>query len=94
MMKEILEMAASSAEEAELYRVRSKSSEVIFEANRLKSIDSSFEEGLGLRIIKQGKIGFSSFTDLSQPGPLVKAASDSAQFGQKAHFHLPSADNT
>ncbi len=92
MMKEILEMAAASAEEAEFYRVRSKSSEVIFEANRLKSIDSSFEEGIGLRIIKQGKIGFSSSTDLSQPRPLLKAASDSAQFGEKAHFHLPSGD--
>lgn len=94
MMKEILEMAAASAEEAELYRVRSKSSEVVFEANRLKSIDSSFEEGIGLRIIKQGKIGFSSSTDLSQSGSLVKAASDSAQFGEKAHFHLPSTNST
>ena len=94
MMKEILEMAAASAEEAELYRVRSKSSEVVFEANRLKSIDSSFEEGIGLRIIKQGKIGFSSSTDLSQSGSLVKAASDSAQFGEKAHYHLPSTNST
>jgi len=94
MMKKILEMAAASAEEAELYRVRSKSSEVIFEANRLKSIDSSFEEGLGLRIIKQGKIGFSSSTDLTEPHPLVKAALDSAQFGEKAHFHLPSAGSS
>ncbi len=94
MVKEILEMAAASAEEAEVYRVRSKSSEVIFEANRLKSIDSSFEEGMGLRIIKQGKIGFSSSTDLSQSRPLVKAASDSAQFGEKAHFHLPSTNST
>jgi len=94
MMKEILEIAAASAEEAELYRVRSKSSEVIFEANRLKSIDSSFEEGIGLRVIKRGKIGFSSSTDLSQSRPLVEAASDSAQFGQKACFHFPSADST
>ena len=93
MMKELLEMAAACAEEAELYRVRSRSSEVIFETNRLKSIDSSFEEGIGLRIIRQGKTGFSSSTDLRQSAPLVKAASDSALFGEKALFHLPSADS-
>lgn len=92
MIKKILEMASAVAEEAELYRIRSKSNEVLFEANRLKSIDSSFEEGIGLRIIKQGRIGFSSSTKLNEPQLLVKAALNSARFGEKAHFHLPSGN--
>jgi len=92
VIKKTLEMASSLAEEAELYWVESKSNEILFEANRLKSIDSSFEEGIGLRIIKQGKIGFSSSTELTEPQRLVKAASESAKFGEKAHFHFPSGN--
>lgn len=89
-MKKILEMAAAVAEEAELYQVKSESNEVVFEANRLKSANSSFEEGRGLRVIKEGKIGFSSSTDLAKPQELIRAALDSAQFGEKAYFHFPS----
>jgi len=88
-MKKTLEMAAAVTEEAELYQIKSESNEVVFEANRLKSANSSFEEGTGLRVIKEGKIGFSSSTDLAKPQELVRAALDSAQFGEKAYFHLP-----
>ena len=88
-MEKILEMAASHAEEAELYRVRSQTKEVGFQANKLKSVESAFEDGVGLRVIKNQRIGFSSLTDLSDPQDLINSALESAKFGQEARFSLP-----
>ncbi|UCG94393.1 MAG: hypothetical protein JSW13_01100, partial [Candidatus Aerophobus sp.] len=88
-MEKILEMATHRAEEAELYRVRSQTKEVGFQADKLKSVESAFEDGVGLRVIKNQKIGFSSLTDLSNPQPLINSALKSAKFGQEARFNLP-----
>jgi len=91
-MEKILEMATSRVEEAELYRVRSQTKEIGFQANKLKSVESAFEDGVGLRVIKNHRIGFSSLTDLSNPQPLINSALESAKFGQEARFHLPHPD--
>jgi len=88
-MEKILEMASSRAEEAELYRVRSQTKEVGFQADKLKSVESAFEDGVGLRVIKNQRIGFSSLTDLSDPQDLINSALESAKFGQEARFNLP-----
>jgi PmbA protein len=88
-MEKILEMASSRAEEAELYRVRSQTKEVGFQADKLKSVESAFEDGIGLRVIKNQRVGFSSLTDLSDPQPLINSALESAKFGQEARFNLP-----
>jgi len=89
-MERILDQAISQAQEAEVYQVRSQVKTVKFQANRLKSVDSASEEGIGLRVIRKGKIGFSSTTDGDDPHLLIQRALDSSQFGQEAHFHLPS----
>ena len=88
-MEKILEAALSKAEEAEVYRVKKETTTVKFQANRLKSISSLFKEGAGLRVIRGGKIGFSSINNLNDPYTLVNRALNSAQFGQRAHFHFP-----
>jgi len=88
-MEKILEMVSSRVEEAELYRVRSQTKEIGFQANKLKSVESAFEDGVGLRVIKNERIGFSSLTDLSNPQSLINSALESAKFGQEARFHLP-----
>jgi len=88
-VEKILEAALSKAEEAEVYRVKKETTTVKFQANRLKSISSLFKEGAGLRVIRGGKIGFSSINNLNDPYTLVNRALNSAQFGQRAHFHFP-----
>jgi len=91
-MEKILELALSKAQEAEVYRVRKQVTTVKFQANRIKSIDSLFEDGVGLRVIKEGRVGFSSANDLKDARGLVDRALSSSQFGQKAYFHFPSSD--
>ncbi|HHJ00562.1 MAG TPA: TldD/PmbA family protein, partial [Candidatus Aerophobetes bacterium] len=70
-MEKILEIALSKAQEAEVYRVRKQVTTVKFQANRIKSIDSLFEDGVGLRVIKEGRIGFSSANNLKDARGLV-----------------------
>ncbi|MDP2728733.1 MAG: TldD/PmbA family protein, partial [Dehalococcoidia bacterium] len=82
--------AARLAEQAEVFYVESESTPVGFENNRLKHLQSLQTRGLALRIVKEGKIGFASTTDLRNPDSLVEAALDAVPFGPKAHFQLPS----
>lgn len=92
-MEDILKRALSLAEEAEIYAENFENTTVSFQANRLKSIDSSFGQGIGLRIIKNGKIGFSSITNVEDTDLLVASAVKSADFGQPAFFKLPTPSN-
>lgn len=90
-MEKILGKALfKGAKDAEVYGEKSEITTVNFQSNRLKSIDTSFQDGTGLRIIKNGKIGFSSTTNLNDFTCLVRSAFASAQFGQKTLFQFPS----
>ncbi len=88
----VLELAKKKADSAEVIYEEGESKSVSFENNKLKYIHSSSVRGIGLRIIKNGRIGFSTTTDLRDPERLVAAAMRSAQFGQEVRFEFPSPD--
>jgi len=90
-VEEILEMALSKAEEAEVYHEEFQNTTVSFQANRLKAVDCSVGEGTGLRVIKNGKIGFSSITNAEDVKFLVNSALAASVFGQNACFKFPRA---
>ena len=85
----ILEEASRVCEEAEVFFVESESAPVHFEANRVKAADSHETAGAALRVIKNGRIGFSSTSRLDDPAALVEMALDTAQFGAQAAFSFP-----
>jgi len=89
-VEKVLKMALSKAEEGEVYKESFQSTIVNFQFNHLKSVDSCFGQGVGLRVIKNGKIGFSSVTTNKDLELLVSSAIASASFGQKARFKFPS----
>ena len=89
-MEKILSLAKKVAEEAEVFMVKSTDTPVVWEANRLKMLESSESIGVSLRIIKNGRIGFASTTRLDQPQALVDMAVETSQFGAEARFELPS----
>jgi len=84
----ILEIAAARFSAAEVFEENSETVSVDFEDNRLKEITTRQMRGVGLRIIHEGRIGFSSTTDLRRPERLVEMAAASAQFGDEAAFEL------
>ncbi len=88
-MEEILKKAAKISEEAELYAVTSEDTSIQFEANRLKHIQSSQSTSIALRVIRNGRIGYSTSTDLVNTQRLVDMAAETAQFGMEAKFEFP-----
>ena len=86
--EEILALALKNAGSAEVIYEEGESRSISFENNKLKSVYTKSIRGLGLRIIKDGKIGFSSTTDFRKPEQLVTNALESAEFGQEAKFEF------
>jgi len=91
MIHKILELAMKSADAAEVFYVEKETREAEFENNRLKYITTKSVRGAGLRVIKDGRIGFASTTDLQRPDELARHALESAKFGQQAALRFPSS---
>ena len=62
---------------------------VIFEANRLKQLQTNEGMIVALRLVRNGRIGFSTATSLDDLDSLVSRAVEVAQFGAVARFELP-----
>jgi len=88
-MEELLNLARKRADEAEVYWIKEERIPVEFENDKLKSIDSKFIEGVGLRVIRNGRLGFSSTTDMRGPSLLLENALVATQFGEEAGFQFP-----
>lgn len=89
-MEKILDLARRVADEAEVFQATLLETPVGFEANRLKMLETGEATSVSLRVVKDGKIGFSTTTRLDDPQALVDMAVETAQFGAAARFELPS----
>jgi PmbA protein len=89
-MQEILEIAARSAESAEVFRVTSVRTPIQFEANRLKQIQTKESVSVALRLVKDGKMGFAQASGNIRPADLVDMALETSQFGYRVNFDFPS----
>jgi PmbA protein len=85
----ILSKAGATADAAEIFYESSESRPVEFENNAVKYVATKGSRGVGLRVIKDGRIGFSSTSDFSRLDELVENALESATFGQEAKFEFP-----
>ena len=89
-MQEILDIAARSAQSAEVFRVTSVRTPVQFEANRLKQIQTKESISVALRLVKDGKMGFAQASGNIRPADLVSMALETSQFGFPVNFDFPS----
>jgi len=88
-VESILAQAKKVAEEAEVFMASSEETPVHFEANRLKHIQRKQSTNVALRIVRQGKIGYATATELHDSQNLVNMAVETARFGMAAKFELP-----
>ena len=88
-MEDVLNLASRLADEAEVYAVQVEDTPVSFEANRLKVLQTRRTSGLSLRVIKNGRIGFTSSTRPEAAGDIVDRALAVAEFGAEARFSFP-----
>jgi len=89
-LEQILKLATQQAEAAEVYYLSSQDTPVEFENNRLKSLQTKALQGVALRIIAKGRLGFASSTDLTRLEELVEAAVQTAEIGADAEFEFAS----
>ncbi|CAN1213358.1 metallopeptidase TldD-related protein [Tumidithrix helvetica PCC 7403] len=86
----LLTQAKTCTESAEAYYLSTEDTPIEFENNRLKSLQTKAQQGVALRVIAHGKIGFASSTDLSRLDDLVAAAVQTAEIGEPADFEFAS----
>ncbi|MDA1297537.1 MAG: TldD/PmbA family protein [Chloroflexi bacterium] len=88
MTEELLSEAKKRYGQAEVYRVRSESHPVSFENNRLKEVMRRDQAGVALRVIDEGRIGFSSTTNPDRESELVERVGVLSKFGSEAKFEF------
>jgi PmbA protein len=88
-LEALLERARRVSQSAEVFHVRRRDDPVMFEANRLKLVESRESSGVALRMVKDGKIGFSSTSDFRDPGRLVDKALEMGPYGPETRLEFP-----
>ena len=63
MVEKILEKAKKKADAAEVYFTETINNSIVFESGILKNVERKSFSGSVLRIIKEGRLGFSSTTE-------------------------------
>ncbi len=90
MVEKILRKAKEKADAAEVFFLSKSENPVKFTQGRLHSIEKKEIQGVGLRIFKDGRLGYSSTNKLDDVDKLVNNALESARFGRKVDIELPS----
>ncbi len=88
MIGPLLELVARRVESADVVEQAEETTNVAFEAGRLKSTGYSQETGTNLRVLAEGRVGFAGGTS-GGPEDLLEAALASARVGQEASLLLP-----
>ena len=87
-LSKVIDLAKQKGIEAEAYYVSSQDTPIEFTNNRLKSLQTKAVEGIALRVIKDGQLGFASASDLSRLDELVDAAIATAEIGDPVEFEF------
>jgi PmbA protein len=89
MVEKILDSVKSRGASGEIFLTERTESEISFEAGKLKNAEQKKVFALGLRVIHEDRIGFSSTTDPDRIHDLLENALASSRFGKEVHFDFP-----
>jgi len=90
-MAGLLKTLREKVDQAEIYHLKTSTVPVEFRSGKLESIKNKAIEGMALRVIDGGRLGFATTTDTKDPSELVAAAIASAAFGEESAFSFPMA---
>ncbi|HHS50362.1 MAG TPA: TldD/PmbA family protein [candidate division Zixibacteria bacterium] len=90
-MKKILDKVKSRVDSAEVFYVKSHSTEIGYEGWKLKRSSVVQKEGYSLRVVKNGKIGFAATTDPNGIDQMIDNAVATAEFGEQVDIQFPGA---
>jgi PmbA protein len=86
---DILEKLVSQADQAEVVELQSESTQIGFEANRLKSSQVQETKGVAVRVVKAERLGFAASSDASAMDKLVANVLESATYGDEVPVAFP-----
>ncbi|MDI6916236.1 MAG: TldD/PmbA family protein [Thermoplasmatales archaeon] len=93
--KKILNMALKlGADEAEIFLVKNSGTSFSIERNSVNFASSNMSYGIGIRILKNKKIGFAFCTKEAQAEKAVKNALSSSKLGKETKFIFPEPGKT
>lgn len=80
---------AEGADQAEVYWSRGVSLDAEIEENAVRSTGRDRSEGGGVRVVKDGRLGFAYFTDAARGPEAVRRALDLSRLSPRKDIHLP-----
>ncbi len=90
-MRNLYNIARKKTDDFDIYQQNIESEIVSFENDKIKSIERKVEQGYGVRVVKNNKIGFSSSNDFLKVEETVDNGIEISSFGEKASFKFPKA---
>lgn len=85
----VLDKAKQIVDNVEVYRERGKELPVVFKANNFYTAQKKDFDGIGIRVIHKGKIGFANTTKIEACGAVIENAKNASEFGEDARFEFP-----
>ena len=86
---DILKELQARAQQVEVVRLQQQSTTVDFEANRFKTSQVEETSGVAVRVVRDGRLGFSASSDPRAMERLVDNALESAAFGEEIPLTFP-----
>lgn len=86
---DILNKLTSQVDQVEVMEFHSESTKVGYESSRLKSSTVEETSGMAVRVIKDGRLGFASSTDMGAGEKLIANALESATYGDPISMAFP-----
>jgi PmbA protein len=87
---EILEQLMKQADQAEVVKISQETTKIAYEGNKLKTSQVKETSGVTARVLKDGRLGFSSTSDASATDKLITNVLESAKFGEVLPLNFPS----
>jgi PmbA protein len=88
-MDGLLNALKGKVDQAEVYHLKTQAVPIEFRSGGLESVKSKHTEGMALRVLSDGRLGFATTTDMKDPSELITSAIASAAFGEKSDFSFP-----
>lgn len=89
MIEKVLDIVSRRGASAEAFLTERSTVEVTFEAGKLKTAERKSLMGIGLRVIREGRLGFAAASDATRLEDLAENALEAARYGKEAGYAFP-----
>ena len=85
----VLKQLYPQTEQVEVISLQRESTEVVFGANQLKTSKVEQTQGMAVRVVRKGRLGFAASSDDSAVNKLIANALESAFYGEQIPIQFP-----